>query len=86
MGFHADPDQTPAQRPMTGLSKPTLYKSHCLGPLHTSPTSPLGRKNRVLTGTMDTIDELDLIAKKEHSGVNHRSDVQHDVPAVFLCM
>ena len=38
------------------------------------------------TGTMDTIDELDLIAKKEHSGVNHRCDVRHDVPAMFLCM
>ena len=25
---------------------------------------------------MDTIDELDLIAKKEHSGVNHRCDVR----------
>ena len=37
-------------------------------------------------GTMDTIDELDLIAKKEHSGVNHRCDVRHDVPAMFLCM
>ena len=37
-------------------------------------------------GTMDTIDELDLIAKKEHSGVNHRCDVRHDVLAVFLCM
>ena len=35
-------------------------------------------------GTMDTID--DLIAKKEHSGVIHRCDVRHDVPAVFLCM
>ena len=36
--------------------------------------------------TMDTIDELDLIAKKEHSGVNHPYDVRHDVLAVFLCM
>ena len=37
-------------------------------------------------GTMDTIDELDLIAKKQHFGVNNRYDVRHDVPAVFLCM
>ena len=37
-------------------------------------------------GTMDTIDELDIIAKKEHSGVNHHCDVRHDFPAVFLCM
>ncbi|XP_030927930.1 beta-1,2-xylosyltransferase XYXT1-like [Quercus lobata] len=36
------------------------------------------------TGTMDTIDELDLIAKNEHSGVNHHCDVRHDVPAVFF--
>uniref|UniRef100_A0A2N9EVF8 Glycosyltransferase 61 catalytic domain-containing protein n=1 Tax=Fagus sylvatica TaxID=28930 RepID=A0A2N9EVF8_FAGSY len=33
---------------------------------------------------METIDELDLIVKKEHSGVNHRCDVWHDVPAVFF--
>ena len=49
MGFHENPDQTPARRPMAGLSKPTLYKSYCSGPLHTSPKSSLGRKNRVPT-------------------------------------
>ena len=49
MGFHENPNQTPAQRPMIGLSKPTLYKSYCPGLLHTSPTSSLCRKNRVLT-------------------------------------
>ena len=37
-------------------------------------------------GTMDTNDELDLIAKKENSCVNHHCDVRHDVPTVFLCM
>ena len=31
MGFHENPNQTPAQRPMAGLSKPTLYKSYCSG-------------------------------------------------------
>ena len=46
--------------------------------------SPYTRK--LEKGTMDTIDELDIIAKKEHSGVNHRCDVRHDFPAVFLCM
>ena len=49
MGLHENPDQTTAQRPMSCLSNPTLYKSYCLGPLHTSPTLSLGRENRVLT-------------------------------------
>lgn len=33
---------------------------------------------------MDTIDELQLIAKKDTQGVHHQCDVQHDVPAVFF--
>ncbi|KAA8518155.1 hypothetical protein F0562_015629 [Nyssa sinensis] len=36
------------------------------------------------TSVMDTIDELNLISKKEDSGSHHRCDVQHDVPAVFF--
>ncbi|PQQ01240.1 uncharacterized protein Pyn_09719 [Prunus yedoensis var. nudiflora] len=33
---------------------------------------------------MDTIDELQLIAKKDTLGMYHQCDVQHDVPAVFF--
>ncbi|KAJ8565084.1 hypothetical protein K7X08_001544 [Anisodus acutangulus] len=33
---------------------------------------------------MDTIDELDLVVKGEHSGVHQKCDVEHDVPAVFF--
>ncbi|XP_060186078.1 xylan glycosyltransferase MUCI21-like [Lycium barbarum] len=33
---------------------------------------------------MDTIDELDLVVKPEHSGVHQKCDVKHDVPAVFF--
>ncbi|XP_044504924.1 xylan glycosyltransferase MUCI21-like [Mangifera indica] len=36
------------------------------------------------TSVMDTIDELDLVSKKESAAINHRCDVQHDVPAVFF--
>ncbi|VVA30933.1 PREDICTED: EGF domain-specific O-linked [Prunus dulcis] len=36
------------------------------------------------TSTMDTVTELDLIAKKESPGMKHQCDVQHDVPAVFF--
>ncbi|PRQ44799.1 putative protein O-GlcNAc transferase [Rosa chinensis] len=37
------------------------------------------------TNIMDTIDELDLIAKKNTLIMNHhKCDVQHDVPAVFF--
>ncbi|KAC5760597.1 hypothetical protein FH972_027239 [Carpinus fangiana] len=36
------------------------------------------------TSVMDSIDEVDLIAKKVHSGINHHCDVWHDVPAVFF--
>ncbi|KAK9289456.1 hypothetical protein L1049_007611 [Liquidambar formosana] len=36
------------------------------------------------TSVMDTIDELDLVLKKENSGDRHRCDVKHDVPAVFF--
>ena len=32
---------------------------------------------------MDTIDELNLIWKKEDYYTNHQRDVHHDVPAVF---
>ncbi|KAK6124717.1 hypothetical protein DH2020_041541 [Rehmannia glutinosa] len=35
------------------------------------------------TNVMDTIDELDLVVKK-NSGINHKCDVHHDVPAVFF--
>lgn len=34
--------------------------------------------------TMDTIDELDLVVKGEHSGIHQKCDVKHDVPAVFF--
>ncbi|KAB1222280.1 hypothetical protein CJ030_MR2G016161 [Morella rubra] len=33
---------------------------------------------------MDGIQELDLIAKKVYSGIDHDCDVWHDVPAVFF--
>ncbi|KAF3647232.1 putative F-box/LRR-repeat protein-like [Capsicum annuum] len=33
---------------------------------------------------MDTIDELDLVVKGEHSGIHQKCDVKHDVPAVFF--
>lgn len=36
------------------------------------------------TSVMNTIDELDLVVKKEKSGINHRCDVNHDVPAVVF--
>ncbi|KAE8661202.1 Detected protein of confused Function [Hibiscus syriacus] len=36
------------------------------------------------TSVMDTIDELDLISKRRNSGVRHRCDVVHDVPAVMF--
>lgn len=36
------------------------------------------------SSVMDTIDELDLISKKQSLGLQHRCDVQHDVPAVFF--
>lgn len=36
------------------------------------------------TSVMDTIDELDLISKRESAAINHHCDVQHDVPAVFF--
>ncbi|KAE8692545.1 RNA-binding family protein isoform 1 [Hibiscus syriacus] len=36
------------------------------------------------TSVMDTIDELDLISKRRNSGVRHRCDVIHDVPAVIF--
>lgn len=36
------------------------------------------------TSVMDTIDELDLVVKKENSASNHRCDVNHDVPAVVF--
>ena len=49
MGFHENPNQTPAQRPMAGLSKPTLYKSYCSGPLYTILIRPWVVKNRVPT-------------------------------------
>lgn len=35
------------------------------------------------TNVMDTIDELDLIVKRD-SGIHHRCDVHHEVPAVFF--
>lgn len=36
------------------------------------------------TSVMDTIDELDLVVKKENETANHHCDVVHDVPAVFF--
>ncbi|BBH07312.1 Glycosyltransferase family 61 protein, partial [Prunus dulcis] len=36
------------------------------------------------TSVMDTIDELQLIAKKDTLGMHHQCDVEHDVPAVFF--
>ncbi|CAN4106591.1 unnamed protein product [Withania somnifera] len=33
---------------------------------------------------MDTIDELDLVVKGEHSRIHQKCDVKHDVPAVFF--
>lgn len=33
---------------------------------------------------MDTIDELALVVKGEHSGIHQKCDVKHDVPAVFF--
>ncbi|KAF5737681.1 hypothetical protein HS088_TW13G00569 [Tripterygium wilfordii] len=36
------------------------------------------------TSVMDTIDELDLVLKKENAATSHLCDVQHDVPAVFF--
>ncbi|KAK2416906.1 protein O-GlcNAc transferase [Trifolium repens] len=36
------------------------------------------------TSVMDTIDELNLVAKKVNSGNVQGCDVQHDVPAVFF--
>lgn len=33
---------------------------------------------------MDTIDELDLVVKGEHSRIHQKCDVIHDVPAVFF--
>lgn len=36
------------------------------------------------TSVMDTIDELDLVAKKENATANHHCDIVHDVPAVFF--
>lgn len=36
------------------------------------------------TSVMDTIDELDLVVKKENATANHHCDVVHDVPAVFF--
>uniref|UniRef100_A0A5B6ZHW0 Glycosyltransferase 61 catalytic domain-containing protein n=1 Tax=Davidia involucrata TaxID=16924 RepID=A0A5B6ZHW0_DAVIN len=36
------------------------------------------------TSVMDTIDELNLISKRENSVNRHGCDVQHDVPAVFF--
>ncbi|KAL1821036.1 xylan glycosyltransferase MUCI21 [Daucus carota subsp. sativus] len=33
---------------------------------------------------MNTIDQLDLISKKQDSGIHHHCDVKHDVPAVFF--
>ncbi|GLT95934.1 hypothetical protein SLE2022_135870 [Rubroshorea leprosula] len=35
-------------------------------------------------GTMATIDELDLVSKRENPGLDHRCDVHHDVPAVVF--
>ncbi|KAI3412543.1 TFIIB-type domain-containing protein [Psidium guajava] len=34
--------------------------------------------------TMETIDELDLVVKKEIAGARHQCDVWHNVPAVFF--
>ncbi|XP_019166132.1 PREDICTED: EGF domain-specific O-linked N-acetylglucosamine transferase [Ipomoea nil] len=36
------------------------------------------------TSVMGTIDELGLVVKGQKSGVHHRCDVQHGVPAVFF--
>lgn len=36
------------------------------------------------TSVMNTIDELDLVVKKENSASNHRCDVNYDVPAVVF--
>ncbi|XP_059669835.1 xylan glycosyltransferase MUCI21-like [Cornus florida] len=36
------------------------------------------------TSVMGTIDELDLISKKQKLGAQHVCDVRHDVPAVFF--
>jgi len=33
---------------------------------------------------MDTVDELDLVVKGEHSRIHQKCDVKHDVPAVFF--
>ncbi|GAV79636.1 DUF563 domain-containing protein [Cephalotus follicularis] len=36
------------------------------------------------TSVMDTIEELDLISKKQNSDFRHHCDLYHDVPAVFF--
>ncbi|GLT88189.1 hypothetical protein SLE2022_062240 [Rubroshorea leprosula] len=36
------------------------------------------------TSVMDTIDELNLILKRENLGIGHRCDVIHDVPAIVF--
>ncbi|KAF3441982.1 hypothetical protein FNV43_RR15898 [Rhamnella rubrinervis] len=36
------------------------------------------------TSVMDTIDELDLMARKDNPEKHHHCDVHHDVPAVFF--
>ncbi|KAM2437148.1 hypothetical protein EV1_014221 [Malus domestica] len=52
------------------------------GELEHEKVKPYTRKWE--TSVMDTIDELQLIAKKDTLGMHHRCDVQHDVPAVFF--
>lgn len=36
------------------------------------------------SSVMGTIDELDLLLKKQNPNIHHRCDVRHDVPAVFF--
>ncbi|GMN55372.1 hypothetical protein TIFTF001_024492 [Ficus carica] len=52
------------------------------GELQHEKVKPYTRKWE--TSVMDTVDELDLISRKDSAGQDYKCDVYHDVPAVFF--
>lgn len=60
----------------------SMVEEDVKGELQHEKIKPYTRKWE--TSVMDTIDELNLVLKKENASTNHHCDVKHDVPAVFF--